>query len=192
MVGEHIRALKRGRWVHGIDCGDETVLHLAEEQPPRRVRRAYRPEFVSGADTVELVTHRERTFPPREVVRRAYSRAADPALAVMFHDSEAFADWCTTGRLVGPRDVALPAPAAPAAPAALPAARSAPPRERRRTARAKPRPEKKVRPEKPARRKPAPKADRGAKRRARKAAPSVRAKTARRAPKPIARKRRRR
>ena len=37
MVGEHIRALKDGRWVHAIDCGDETVLHLVEEAtPPRR------------------------------------------------------------------------------------------------------------------------------------------------------------
>jgi hypothetical protein len=30
MVGEHIRVLKDGRWIHAVDCGDETVLHLAE------------------------------------------------------------------------------------------------------------------------------------------------------------------
>jgi hypothetical protein len=121
MVGEHIRALKGGRWVHAIDCGDETVLHLIEDAAPRRVRRAYRPEFVAGAESVESVTHRERTFPPKEVVRRAYSRASDPTLAAMFGDSEAFAEWCKTGRLSGPRNVAVapPAPAwtAPSAPA---------------------------------------------------------------------------
>jgi hypothetical protein len=105
MMGEHIRALKGGQWLHAIDCGDETVLHLAEDAAPRRVRRAYRPEFVAGAQSVEIVTHRERTFPPKEVVRRAYSRAADPALAAMFPDSEAFAGWCTTGRLTAPRNV---------------------------------------------------------------------------------------
>jgi hypothetical protein len=115
MVGEHIRTLKGGRWVHAIDCGDETVLHLAEDAAPRRVRRAYRPEFVAGAEAVESVTHRERTFPPAEVVRRAYSRAADPTLAVMFRDSQAFAEWCTTGRLPGPANVAVEVPAPPAA-----------------------------------------------------------------------------
>src|SRR5512138_1363756 len=96
MMGQHIRILKGGRWIHAVDCGDETVLHLAEEAPPPRVRRAYRPEFVAGADAVEVVTHRERTYPASEIVRRAYSRASDPALAAMFQDSEAFAEWCTT------------------------------------------------------------------------------------------------
>jgi hypothetical protein len=122
MVGEHIRALRGGRWVHAIDCGDETVLHLAEDAAPRRVRRAYRPEFVAGAQSVELVTHRERTFPAEEVVRRAYSRAADPTLATMFGDSQAFAEWCTTGRISGPANLAVAVPAA-SGPAATPSPR---------------------------------------------------------------------
>jgi hypothetical protein len=123
MVGEHIRALKAGRWLHAIDCGDETVLHLAEDAAPRRVRRAYRPEFVAGAQAVELVTHRERTFPPEEIVRRAYSRASDPTLATMFGDSQAFAEWCTTGRVVGPHNVAVPGLAPAVAPEATTAVR---------------------------------------------------------------------
>lgn len=134
MVGEHIRALKGGRWIHAIDCGDETVLHLAEDQTPRRVRRAYRPEFVSGAETVERVTHRERTFPPKEVVRRAYSRAADATLAAMFRDSEAFAAWCTTGRPSGPRNVANGVPAAAQARATAPKRKPAKPPKRKRAA----------------------------------------------------------
>jgi hypothetical protein len=131
MVGEHIRALKGGRWIHAIDCGDETVLHLAEDQTPRRVRRAYRPEFVSGAETVERVTHRERTFPPKEVVRRAYSRAADATLASMFRDSEAFAAWCTTGRPSGPRNVAIGVPAEAQARATAPKRKPARPPKRK-------------------------------------------------------------
>lgn len=138
MVGQHIRILRSGRWVHAVDCGDETVLHLAEEAPPARVRRAYRPEFVAGADAVEVVTHRERTFPAKEIVRRAYSRASDPALATMFPDSEAFVEWCTTGRLSSARNVALdvpgltspasaPAPAPAAAPETAPGAGKAKP-----------------------------------------------------------------
>jgi hypothetical protein len=110
MVGQHIRILKGGRWVHAVDCGDETVLHLTEETPPPRVRRAYRPEFVAGAEAVEVVTHRERTFPAKEIVKRAYSRASDPALAAMFHDSESFVEWCTSGRLSAARNVAVEVP----------------------------------------------------------------------------------
>jgi hypothetical protein len=132
MVGQHVRVLKGDRWVHAIDCGDETVLHLVDEAP-RRVRRAYRPEFVAGAGAVEIVTHRERTFPPKEIVRRAYSRASDPALAAIFRDSEAFAEWCATGRLAGSRAVPLEVPgAAPAAaPVAAPVAPAAPAAVRR-------------------------------------------------------------
>jgi hypothetical protein len=125
MVGAHIRVLKEGRWIHAVDCGDETVLHLVDEAPPPRVRRAYRPEFVAGAAAVEVVLHRERTFPPKEIVKRAYSRASDPALAAMFHDSEAFADWCTTGRLAGARNVAIEVPGVAPAPAPAPKARKA-------------------------------------------------------------------
>lgn len=131
MIGEHIRAMKGGRWQHAIDCGDETVLHLAEEAPPPvRVRRSYRPDFLVGAEPVEVVVHRERTFSPEDVVARAYSRAADPALAVMFKDSEAFAEWCMTGRLPAtPPNLALSVPGVPA---------KAPAAARRGAARAKP------------------------------------------------------
>jgi hypothetical protein len=207
MVGAHIRALKDGRWVHAIDCGDETVLHLAEDAAPRRVRRAYRPEFVAGAESVELVTHRERTFPPKEVVRRAYSRAADPTLATMFGDSQAFAQWCTTGRLSGEQNVALNvstfAPAAPAAPsrsngvtrAAKPPSKPAPaPRAKAKVkvkARAKPAAKaQKARPARATKRKaPASKTAAGARKGVRAAKPPARAQqAARRGARPTKRK----
>jgi hypothetical protein len=141
MIGDHIRTLKSGRWTHAIDCGDETVIVLGDDAGDApRVRRSYRPEFVAGADAVEVVRHRERTFPAEEVVARAYSRIADPALASMFRDSEAFAEWCTTGRLPpGPRNVAIavPAPAGKAAPAAAKPVASAPARTAAKPAKAK-------------------------------------------------------
>lgn len=116
MVGEHIRTRRGGHWTHGIDCGDQTIIHLAEDAS--RVLRSYRPEFVSRAEAVEVVTHRERTFPAGEIVARAYSRIADPALAAMFRDSEAFAEWCATGRLpAAPPNLALGLEVAPRAPA---------------------------------------------------------------------------
>lgn len=150
MIGEHIRARKDGRWNHAIDCGDETVIHLASGEAPRVVR-SYRPEFVSGADVVEVVTHRERTFPSSEIVARAYSRIADAALASMFADSEAFAQWCAIGRTpaAGPRNVALSVPGARSG-AGRPAARSAPAKARngrqRKAAPRKARPKRRAKP----------------------------------------------
>lgn len=92
------------------------------------MRRAYRPELVAGAATVEVVTHRERTFPARQIVERAYSRASDPALAAMFRDSEAFVEWCTTGRLSAAPNVAVTVPGV------APAQRSAKPAPAKRSA----------------------------------------------------------
>ncbi len=116
MIGDHIRALKGGRWAHAIDCGDQTVLHVLEDPSlpsGNRIRRTYRPEFVADAETVEIVTHRERVYPPKAVVSRAYSRLTDVALASMFRDSAGFARWCKTGRLPDAEpNVAVVAPAA--------------------------------------------------------------------------------
>jgi hypothetical protein len=114
MIGDHIRARKEGRWTHAIDCGDQTVIHVVDDPAvpvTNRVRRSYRPEFVAGAEAVEVVTHRERVYPARQVVARAYSRTRDPSLAAMFKDSASFAEWCKTGRIVdAPRNVAVGVP----------------------------------------------------------------------------------
>jgi hypothetical protein len=155
MVGEHIRTRRDGSWTHGIDCGDQTVIHLAADAG--RVLRSYRPEFVSRAEAVEVVTHRERTFPAREIVARAYSRIADPALAAMFRDSEAFAEWCATGRLpagspnlaVGVQGASPPEAASPTDDASPPGAgappavaKAPPPAPRARSAQPTPQPRK--------------------------------------------------
>ena len=131
MLGDHIRALKGGTWLHGIDLGDQRILHLVEDArlaPGDRLRRVYKPEFTAGASRVELVLHRERTYPVRAVVARAWSRFMDPSVVAMFRDSEAFAAWCKIGRLpeAAPANgVAVKVAAAPRA-AAKPAAKLAP------------------------------------------------------------------
>lgn len=117
MLGDHIRALKDGRWLHGIDLGDQRVLFLAETPglpPGDRLRRVYRPEFTAGASKVELVVHREPAYPSKAVVARAWSRFMDPSVVHMFRDSEAFAAWCKIGRLPE-ASPAAPAPVAPMA-----------------------------------------------------------------------------
>jgi hypothetical protein len=142
MTGDHIRALVSGEWRHAIDCGDGTVLHLAAgaPSPAVRVRRSLRPEFVSGAEKVEVVVHRERVYPARQVVARAYSRASDPALARMFETSAAFAAWCKAGHFEERESVAVSVPAL-VLPAGLADGSSAatPPAPRRKVA-AKPAP----------------------------------------------------
>lgn len=115
MIGDHIRALKGGSWVHGIDGGDGTVLHLGEGPGPT-VLRTYRPLFVEGSEAFEVVTHREPVFPPRSVVARAFGPLRDPALAAMFADSAAFAHWCKSGRM--PEASLVPPPAAARPPVA--------------------------------------------------------------------------
>jgi hypothetical protein len=123
MLGDHIRALKGGRWIHGIDGGDKTVLHLGDRPGPR-VLRTYGPLFVEGAEAVEVVAHREPVYPPRSVVARAWSPVRDPALGEMFGDSEAFAHWCKSGRL--PEGAATPPAAGGPAPEAARGARPTP------------------------------------------------------------------
>jgi hypothetical protein len=122
MLGDHIRALKDGHWLHGIDLGDQRVLYLVETPglaPVDRLRRVYRPEFTAGARKVELVVHREPAYASKAVVARAWSRFMDPSVIAMFRDSEAFAAWCKIGRLPEtPATEPAPAPRTAARPAA--------------------------------------------------------------------------
>jgi hypothetical protein len=183
MIGDHIRALKGGRWIHGIDGGDKTVLHLGEGPGPK-VLRTYRPLFVEGAVAVEVVTHREPVYPPSSVVARAWSPVRDPALGEMFGDSEAFASWCKSGRIpeASPAPVPRAAPGA-GAPAGAPEAR---PKPAARAARAG------AKPAAPRRKKASKRAAKAGKAPARKASP--RPAKARKAPakkRPAARKARR-
>jgi hypothetical protein len=151
-AGDHLRVLKDGVWDHAIDVGDRTVIRWV---PRLGVLRSGQGEFVSGAERGEVVVHRERTFKPREVVARAFSRFAESAYAAMFASAEQFAIWCKNGQ--------LPAvAAAPAAPRKAAARKAGPARAPAKAAAPTP---KKVAP------KPAPKAKAPARKAAAKAAP---------------------
>jgi hypothetical protein len=145
MLGDHIRALKKGRWVHAVDLGDQRVLYLLDDPalpPADRLRRVYRPDFTAGSARVETVVHRERTYTAKATVARAWSRFMDPSVLAMFRDSEQFAVWCKIGRLP---ETSLPAAAAPdskrAAAAKVrssaPRAKAPPPKEARKPAKVK-------------------------------------------------------
>jgi hypothetical protein len=130
MLGDHIRALMGGRWLHGIDLGDQRVLFLEERPglpPSDRLRRVYRPEFTAGSSRVETVVHRERAYPAKSVVARAWSRFMDPTALAAMTTSQQFAEWCKVGRIPAAPEAAAPAPSAPAPrPAAAPVAPSQP------------------------------------------------------------------
>ncbi len=112
-LGDHVRALADGEYRHAVDCGDRTVLFLARDGAERsEVRRALAADFASGAERVEAVVHREPVHAPRAVVARAFSRLRDPAAALSFATSEAFAVWCLTGRSPEPSRGPARAPAA--------------------------------------------------------------------------------
>lgn len=190
MLGDHIRALKNGRWLHGIDLGDQRILYLAEEPglvPADRLRRVYRPEFTAHATRVEVVVHREPSYQAKAVVARAWSRFMDPSVLGMFRDSEQFATWCKVGRVpevteaTGP---VAPAPARASAPTGAPVGSAAP----QAAPRASPPAAKKALAAKAAAKaKPATKAKAQAKPAPKKAAPKARKPAARQAaPKPKA------
>ena len=125
MLGDHIRALKGDRWLHGIDLGDQRVLFLDEAPglpPADRLRRVYRPEFTAGAGRVETVVHREPAYPAKAVVARAWSRFMDPSALAAVTTSQQFAEWCKVGR--APAVVASPAQPQPAPAAPAPVAAS--------------------------------------------------------------------
>ena len=94
--GDHIRIQTGGGWEHAIDVGDRTVIHFSEGGG---VKRSLLSALSPDSAPVEVVTHRERVYPPRQVVARAFSRFAESAYRSMFSSSEAFASWCKAGRM---------------------------------------------------------------------------------------------
>jgi hypothetical protein len=130
MLGEHIRARKGDRWLHGIDLGDQRILFLDEQPglpPADRLRRVYRPEFTAGSSRVETVVHRERAYPAKMVVARAWSRFMDPTALAALTTSQQFAEWCKVGRIPAAPEAVSPAAPTPAPrPAVAPAAAPAP------------------------------------------------------------------
>ncbi len=192
MLGDHIRALKNGRWLHGIDLGDQRILYLAEEPglvPADRLRRVYRPEFTAHATRVEVVVHREPSYQAKAVVARAWSRFMDPSVLGMFRDSEQFATWCKVGRVPEVTEAQGPVAAAPpraSAPTGAPVGSAAP----QAAPRASPPAAKQAPAAKAAAKaRPAPKAKAQARPAPKKAAPKARKPTAKKAaPKAKARK----
>ena len=80
---------------HGIDCGDNTVIHYSKSDEAS-IARTTREQFARGS---RIYTKSQPTaFIPDVVVDRAESRLGERQYDLFFNNCEHFADWCKTGR----------------------------------------------------------------------------------------------
>ncbi len=80
---------------HGIDCGDDTVIHY--RKPSEIVERTSFATFSRG-NTVYIKDYSHSfCFVPDVVVTRAKSRLGEDKYSFLFNNCEHFATWCKTG-----------------------------------------------------------------------------------------------
>lgn len=80
---------------HGIDCGDETVIHYRK---PSEIIERTPIEVFSRGNPISVVQYPEGfCFLPDIVVNRAYSRLGENKYNFLFNNCEHFATWCKTG-----------------------------------------------------------------------------------------------
>lgn len=80
---------------HGIDCGDNTVIHY--RKPSETVERTSLATFSRGNAIYVKSYPREFHFIPDVVVQRAESRLGEQKYNLLFNNCEHFSTWCKTG-----------------------------------------------------------------------------------------------
>ena len=80
---------------HGIDCGDNTVIHYYKEGKATVARTPLRI-FARGGRV--FIKHQTVAFLPPIVVQRAESRLGEQKYDLLTNNCEHFANWCKTGR----------------------------------------------------------------------------------------------
>jgi hypothetical protein len=97
--GDHIYVRRFGYTHHGIDCGDDTVIHYVGalgEKINAVIRRTARAEFLRG---VRLETRSYGKCDPADVVlERAESHLDETQYHLFFNNCEHFAVWCKIGK----------------------------------------------------------------------------------------------
>ncbi|HKA30896.1 MAG TPA: lecithin retinol acyltransferase family protein [Candidatus Binatia bacterium] len=97
--GDHICVNRLGYTHHGIDCGDQTVIHYTGEFGHKRnaaVRRTPLCEFLKGG--AKQVCEYAEYAPADAVIARAERRLGEENYNLAFSNCEHFARWCKTGR----------------------------------------------------------------------------------------------
>jgi hypothetical protein len=83
---------------HGIDCGDQSVIHYSKAGEVATILRTAYDSF-SWGNPVYLVDH-DTCFIADVVIERAESRLGEQRYDLFFNNCEHFATWCKTGRNV--------------------------------------------------------------------------------------------
>ena len=112
MRGDHIFVRCGIYSHHGIDCGNDRVIHF-DSNPIRMMHAWWRPEAAPVICETDLQTFGgsravqtrvygnghsvEPEFSPDEVVRRAESQLGQKAYNLFGNNCEHFASWCKTG-----------------------------------------------------------------------------------------------
>jgi len=81
---------------HGIDCGNESIIHYYKGGEMATVARTPRELFARGGRI--FVKPRATAFLPHIVVQRAESRLGEQRYDLLTNNCEHFANWCKTGR----------------------------------------------------------------------------------------------
>lgn len=81
---------------HGIDCGDEAIIHYYKGGDVPTVTSTPRELFARGGRI--FVKSRSLAFLPPIVVQRAKSRLGEQRYDLLTNNCEHFANWCKTGR----------------------------------------------------------------------------------------------
>lgn len=80
---------------HGIDCGDDTVIHY--RKPSETIERTTMVTFARGNRVYIRKYLQGFCFIPDVVVNRAISRLGEQKYNLLFNNCEHFATWCKTG-----------------------------------------------------------------------------------------------
>jgi len=81
---------------HGIDCGDETVIHYYKGGKTPTVTQTPRDLFARGGRI--FIKLQSVAYVPSIVVQRAHSRLGEQRYDLLTNNCEHFATWCKTGR----------------------------------------------------------------------------------------------
>jgi len=98
-LGTHLATSRRGYNHHGIYVGDGMVVHYAglsrflHSGPVEEVTMG----IFSMGRPVRVIGHRESTYSPEEIVRRARSRLGESQYHVLRNNCEHFCNWCISG-----------------------------------------------------------------------------------------------
>ncbi|WOD41373.1 lecithin retinol acyltransferase family protein [Nodosilinea sp. E11] len=81
---------------HGIDCGDDTVIHYSKAKEIAEISRTSYEAFSWGNSVYPV--RQSLIYPADTVVERATSRLGERQYDLLLNNCEHFANWCTTGR----------------------------------------------------------------------------------------------